>query len=147
TEQGLAYSVFGRYSANYNYPGVFYAGAETKSESTIKTLRSLLHEIQEMKKGEVTDEELSRAKESYLNSFVFNFDDKSEILNRLMTYEYYGYPKDFLERTKENIEKVTKADVARVAQKYLRPDKMRILVVGRDKDFDEALSDRKSTRL
>ena len=57
-----------------------------------------------------------------------------------MTYAYYGYPADFLQKTKENVEKVTKADVLRVARKHLQPDKVQILVVGRPDDFDEPLS-------
>ena len=140
SDQGLAYAVFGQYGANFDYPGQFYAGCMTKSQTTVEAIKSLLHEIELLKQEEVTDKELALAKESYLNSFVFNFDTKSEVVNRLMTYEYYGYPKDFLQQTKANIEKVTKAEVLRVAQKYLQPDKVRILVVGNDKDFDEPLS-------
>ena len=93
-----------------------------------------------MTESEVTEEELALAKESYLNSFVFNFDTKDEIVRRLMTYEYFGYPPDFLEKTKENVEKVTREDVLRVARKHLRHDKMQVLAVGRPQDFDEALS-------
>ena len=140
SDQGLAYSVFGRYSANYDYPGQFYVGCLTKSETTVQAVRSLLHEVELMKTENVTDKELSLAKEGYLNKYVFNFDTKSEVVSRLMTYEYYGYPKDFLQQTKENIEKVTKEDVRRVANKYLQPDKVRILVVGNVEDFDEPLS-------
>lgn len=140
SNQGLAYSVFGRYSANFTYPGEFYAGAETKAESTVKTIRAILHEVEELKKEPVSDDELARAKDSFLNSYVFNFDTNGEIVTRLMTYEYYGYPADFLQKTKANIEKVTKEDVLRVAQKYLQPDKVRILVVGPEKGLDEPLS-------
>jgi zinc protease len=57
-----------------------------------------------------------------------------------MTYEYFGYPSDFLQKTKANVEKVTKADVLRVARKHLQTDKMQILVVGRPEDFDQPLS-------
>lgn len=140
SDQGLAYAVFGQYGANYDYPGQFYVGCMTKSETTIQAVRSLLHEVELMKTESVTDEELALAKESYFNKYVFNFDTKSEVVSRLMTYEYYGYPNDFLQQTKDNIEKVTKADVQRVAQKYLQPDKVRILVVGKVEDFDEPLS-------
>jgi len=93
-----------------------------------------------MTQEEVTDEELALAKDGYLNSFVFNFDSKGQIINRLMTYAYYGYPADFLQKTKENVEKVTKADVLRVAQAHLRPDQVQILVVGRPDDLDKPLS-------
>lgn len=139
-QQGLAYAVFGQYGANYDYPGVFYIGCMTKSQSTVRATRALLKELQGMLTEEVTDEELKLAKDSFLNSFVFNFDTKGEIIRRIMTYEYYGYPKDFLERTRAAIEKVTREDVMRVARQYLKPDKVRILVLGNDKDFDESLS-------
>jgi predicted Zn-dependent peptidase len=56
-----------------------------------------------------------------------------------MTYAYYDYPLDFLQKTKENVEKVTKDDILRVAKKYLRPDEIQILAVGRPQDFDEPL--------
>ncbi|MBN1803802.1 MAG: insulinase family protein [Sedimentisphaerales bacterium] len=140
SREGLAYSVYGLYSANYDFPGIFYVGCQTKSEATIKAIRAMIEEVRKMTVSEVTDEELALSKDSYLNSFVFNFDTKGDIIDRLMTYAYYGYPQDFLQKTKENIEKVTRADVLRVAKKYLRPDDIQILAVGKPEDFDEPLS-------
>ena len=140
SEQGLAYAVFGIYSANYTYPGIFYVACMTSSETTAQAIRSLRHEVERMKTDEITEEELGLAKESFLNSFVFNFDTRREIINRQMTYEYYGYPQDFLEKTKTEVEKVTVEDVKRVAREYLQPDKTRLVVVGNDQDFDEPLS-------
>lgn len=140
SREGLAYSVFGAYSANFEYPGEFYVGCQTKSESTVYAIRAMLKEVEKMQEAEVTDEELALAKDSFLNSFVFNFDTRGEIVNRLMTYEYFGYPADFLMKTKANVEKVTKADVLRVARKHLKPDKVQILAVGKPADFGEPLS-------
>jgi zinc protease len=57
-----------------------------------------------------------------------------------MTYAYFGYPLDFLQKTRDNVEKVSKADVLRVASEHLKPDKIQILAVGRPQDFDEPLS-------
>ena len=140
SREGLAYSVFGIYSANYAFPGVFYVGCQTKSEATVRAIRAMTEEVRKMTESEVTDEELALARESYLNSFVFNFDTKGEIVARLMTYAYFGYPLDFLQKTKDSVEKVTKKDVLRVASEHLKPDKMQILAVGRSQDFDEPLS-------
>ena len=140
SRMGLAYAVFGVYSADYDHPGVFYVGCQTKSKSTAQAIRAMSEEVRKITEAEVTDEELALAKESYLNSFVFNFDSKAEIVRRLMIYHYFGYPEDFLQKTKENVEKVTKADVLRVARKHLQPDKVQILAVGRPQDFDEPLS-------
>jgi len=140
SREGLAYSVFGIYSANYAFPGIFYVGCQTKSEATVRAIRAMTEEVRKMTESEVTDEELALAKDSYLNSFVFNFDTKGEIVARLMTYAYFGYPLDFLQKTKDSVEKVTKKDVLRVAGEHLKPDKVQILAVGRSQDFDEPLS-------
>jgi zinc protease len=137
---GLAYSVYGYYGANFAHPGIFYVGCQTKSESTIQAIEAMTAEIFRMTQEDVTEEELAVAKESFLNSFVFNFDTRGEIINRLMIYDYYGYPADFLQRTKRGVESVTQADVRRVAQQHFHPDKMQILVVGRPGDFDRPLS-------
>jgi zinc protease len=140
TSEGLAYSVWGNYSASYLNPGVFSCGAQTKSQSTVYAIELMLKELERIQKEEVSDEELARAKDEYLNSYVFNFDSRAKVVNRMMTYAYYGYPLDFMDKVKEGVEKVTKADVLRVAKKYLRPDKVQILVVGKQEDFDKPLS-------
>ncbi len=140
SEQGLAYSVFGRYTANYRRSGIFYAGAATKSQTTVEAIRSIIHEIETIRKEPPTQKELKLAKQGYLNSFVFKFDTNREILDRLMTYEYYDYPKDFLRQFKEGIETVTAKEVTQVAKRYLFPDKVAILVVGNPSEFGQELS-------
>jgi predicted Zn-dependent peptidase len=140
SRQGLAYSVGGAYSADFDHPGLFVVSCQTKLKSTVHAINAMVEEVRKMTQEEVTDEELTLAKDSFLNSFVFNFQSEGQIVNRLVTYAYYGYPADFLQKTKENVEKVTKADVLRVARKHLKPDTVQILAVGRPDDFDEPLS-------
>lgn len=137
---GLAYSVFGQYVANYAHPGVMLVGCQTQSASTVKAIRGMVHELEQIVASRATPEELAIAKESYLNTFVFNFDTTGEMISRLMTYDYYGYPEDFLQKTKQAVEQVTVDDVLRAAKKHVQPDKLQILVVGRSEDFDESLS-------
>jgi predicted Zn-dependent peptidase len=119
---------------------MFTLSCQTKLKSTVQATEAIVAEVQKMTQEEVTDEELALAKESYLNSFVFNFESKGQAVTRLMTYAYYGYPADFLQKIKANVEKVTKADVLRVAKSHLRPDKLQILIVGRPDDCDKPLS-------
>jgi len=140
SRQGLAYSVGGAYGSDFDRPGMFFLSCQTKLDSTVHAIEAILGEVRKMTQAEVTTEELTLAKDAYLNSFVFNFDSKGQIINRLMTYAYYGYPADFLQKTKENVEKVTKADVLRAAREHLRPDKVQILVVGRPDNLDKPLS-------
>jgi zinc protease len=130
SRQGLAYSVYGYWSPRYDYPGVFIAGGQTRSDATVQFVKSLQTEIKRIQTQPVTPKELAFAKESTLNSFVFNFEDPAQTLSRLMRYEYYGYSSDFLFRYQKAVEATTAADVQRVAQKYLKPDSLVTLVVG-----------------
>jgi zinc protease len=140
SDMGLTYGIFGGVDDQYNYPGVFSIGTFTKLKSTAKAISAIIDEIKLVKEKGVTEEELKIAKESYFNKFVFNFDTKGEIVARKMVYEYYGLPLDFLEQARDKIEKVTVADVNSVAQKYLHPEKLVILVAGKEEDFDQPLS-------
>ncbi|MGH9862501.1 MAG: M16 family metallopeptidase [Candidatus Acidiferrales bacterium] len=140
SDLGLAYAVFATWSAEYDYPGTFYLRCDTKSESTVRAAQEVIKEIRGITAAPVTADELRVAKEGILNSFVFNFDTTAKIVRRLMNYEYYGYPRDFLDKFKANIEKVTADDVLRAAQKHLQPDRLVLLAVGRQQDFDQPLS-------
>jgi len=140
SDKGLAYSVFGSIGSSFVYPGVFQTGLQTKSETMAEAVEALKVEIAGIIDNPPTDDEMSRAKESILNSFVFRYDSKSEILGDQMLYAYYGLPSDFLEKYRASIENVTKEDVARVAKKYIHPDKLTLLVVGKAEDFDKPVS-------
>lgn len=130
SRQGLAYSVYGFWDVEYDYPGTFVAGGQTRSEATVPFIRGLLKEIDQLRRDPIAPSELAFAQESALNSFVFNFADPSQTLSRLMTYDYYGYPADFLFRYQRGVKATTISDVQRVAKTYLDPAKIVILVVG-----------------
>ncbi|NES04526.1 MAG: insulinase family protein [Okeania sp. SIO2F4] len=140
SRQGLAYSVSAYWSPNYDYPGVFVAGGQTRSDATVPFIESVKEEIKRIRTQPITEEELNHAKDSTLNSFIFNFQDPAQTLSRLMRYEYYDYPKDFIFRYRQELEKITVADVQRVAKKYLQPEKMVTLVVGNKEAIQPPLS-------
>jgi len=81
----------------------------------------VLDEVRRIRESEVTDEELDRAKQAFLQGYAFEYDSTAKIVNRLAFYEMYGYPADFNRRLRDGIEKVEKADILRVAQKHLDP--------------------------
>lgn len=140
SRQGLAYSVYGSWSPRYDYPGIFVAGGQTRSDATVPFIQGIFAEIKRIQNEPVTAQELAFAKDSVLNSFVFNFEDPGQTLSRLMRYEYYGYPADFLLRYRRQVEATTVADVQRVARTYLKPEKITTLVVGNATDIKPPLT-------
>ncbi len=138
--QGLAYSVGGGIGTGWDHPALSRFGADTKSRSTVESIQALYQQIANLKTEPINEEEMRRAKDSILNSFIFNFDTPEKVLREKMAYEFFGYPLDFLERYRAGIEKVTTADVAKIPPKYLHSGQMRVLVVGHAEDFDKPLT-------
>ena len=122
------------------HPGMFDISGSTQSAHTVDTLKAIGDEIEKIRTSEVTDEELQTAKDTVLNGFVFYFDRPSKTLNRLLTYEYFGYPKDFIFQYQKAIAAVTKADVLRVAKQYFQPKDLTYVAVGNPKDFGTPLT-------
>ncbi|GBF81858.1 M16 family metallopeptidase [Aphanothece sacrum] len=141
SRQGLAYSVYGSWNAGYDYPGMFVAGGQTRTETTVAFVESLMKEIDRLRSTPITSKELDDAKETILNSFVFKFENPSQTLSRLMTYEYYDYPQDFIFKYQQGVKNTTVEDIQRVAKKYLNLEGVVTLVVGNGEEIKPPLSD------
>ena len=140
SQRGLTYGAGGGIGANWDYPGLFRVQMSTKSGTTLESIEALRGEVRRMIESPATEAELSLAKESILNAFVFTMDTRAKALNQQVLLEFYGFPPDYYAKWPGLIEKVTAADVARVARTYMHPDKLAVLVVGNEKEFEKPLS-------
>lgn len=140
TNQGLAYNVGSHFDIGRRFTGSFVAETETKAETTAKVISLMKEIIAGMTKEEVTDQELSAARESIINSFMFGFTSPSAIVTQRARLEFYNYPSDYLEKYRDNIAKVSKADILNAAKKYLKPEQFKIVVVGDAAKFDKLLT-------
>jgi zinc protease len=140
TKRGLAYSVGGGIGSNFGHPGILQVSIGTKSQSTFEAIQAASEDIEGLAKQPITDDEIQKAKDAILNAFIFRLDSPDKILGERMTYEYYGYPPDWLDKYQAEVKKVTAADVNRVATKYLHRDQLAVLVIGNTKEFDKALA-------
>ncbi len=138
---GYAYSIGADWQANYDHPGLFRIGGSARSEVTTKTVSAILEQVSSMRTDPVSDQELKTAKDTVLNSVVFDFERPSQTLGRLLTYDYFGYPGDFLTKYQEAVSRVTKEDILRVAKAHFAPDKLLIVAVGNSSKFQKPLSD------
>jgi zinc protease len=140
TKAGLAYSVGGGVGSGWDHKGLTVLSIGTKSETTVEAIKGLWEQVDLLKKDAPSELEMKRAKDAILNSFIFNFDTPAKVLREQETYEFYGYPKDFLERYRAGVEKVTAADVLRVANQYVHKEELKVLVVGNASEFDKQLA-------
>jgi len=111
-------------------PGPFSAGGAIVREHTGPAIREILSEIRAMRSALVAEDELADAKANLVRELPARFESTNETASSLAALAVYGLPLDEFATRPARIEKVTRDDVRRVAEKYLDPDAMRIIVVG-----------------
>jgi zinc protease len=142
TQKGLAYSVSGRVASDWDHPGLALLFLTTKTETTGAGIQALLDEVRAVQSTEPpTEEEIERARQGLLASFIFNADSSRKILNQQLNLELYGYPLDWLSRYRAGLEAVTAAQVREAAARHLHPDDFTLLVVGPAEGRDRPLTD------
>ncbi len=139
SDLGLAYSVFGQYGMNTFYPGQFYAGVMTKSSTTAEAIDAIIEQINRLQNEPITEEELQKTKDQFLNSLVFRYDSYEKVLNERLSNEYQGLSEDAFDEYVEGVKATTVEDVQEVAREYLRPESMQILVVGNKEEIGDQL--------
>ena len=138
-EEGLAYSVGTAFPTSTRDISLFRATAQTKNENVPRAVTVILEEMRRIQEQPVPQDELNRAKEALVNSFVFRFTSRFGIVVQLMTLEFNGYPADYLDTLLDRYRGVTVADVQRVAREYLHPDAATILIIGDPDKFETAM--------
>ena len=143
TQLGLAYEVGGGLAFGWDHPATFQAVVVTQSATTVDAIQQTYKVLDGLTTQPFTEEELKRAKDNILNSFLFRYDTKDKVLAERVRLEFYGYPPDYLETYKAALEKVTVADLNAAAKQYIHPDKYAVLVVGNGAEIKPGLDDLK----
>ncbi len=132
TTRGLAYRVGSRISAGTDY-GTFRVAVSTRSSKAKEVIGIVEEHIRRISdENDVTKEELDLAKNSILTKLVFSFDSAYKVAIRRALYFIYGYPSDYWKIYRDRTASVTIDDVHRVAHKYIKPNGLKTLVVGKN---------------
>lgn len=130
SDEGLAYSAGSNFGLGTYYPGVFRAAFQSKNPTTSQAIDIIMEEVNRVRTSKVTPEELETAKNSIVEFFPRIFATASQIAGTFAQDEYTKRRPDYWATYRDRIRAVTAEDVQRVADKYLQPDKMVVLVVG-----------------
>lgn len=120
-------------------PGPFVIAAPVRNEVTRESVSEMLAELRRIRTGDIEDGELDDTKNYLMGVFPATVQTASDIAGRLVDMELYGLPEDYFDRYRETIAAVSKDDIARVAQKYLDPDRVLIVIVGNANQIREPL--------
>ena len=134
SNEGLAYSVRSTLAPKVDYPGDFRAGFESKNATVALATKIVFDEIEKLRTGLVTPDELETAKRGIVETFPRQFESKPQMLRVFVNDEWTKRPADFWRTFRRKVDAVTAEDLQRVARKHLDPGRMALLVVG---DWDE----------
>ena len=126
-ELGQSYTLGGNYTPGIDM-GVSAFFVSTTSEQVKKVQEILLSQIKELQTTDVTNEELNHTKTYLKGTFAMGLETNSALAFASSLDELYGLGFSHYKTYDQEIDRVTKADIKRLAQKYLDPQKCAVVL-------------------
>ena len=134
---GYTYGACSRFDMRQS-AGPFTASAEIVAAKTDSGLIEFMKELNAIR-DTVPVEELNKAKRFLQLSLPGDFETTQQIANQLIPVVLYGLPLDYYNGFVANVDKITQADVQRVARQYINPSSLAIVIVGDRKSIEAGL--------
>jgi zinc protease len=135
-EQGLAYSVSSDFVGGSQFPGFFYAGLQTKIDTTSQAIKSLFSVIDSMKQVPVSGEELADMKLYYEGSLPRRAESYGQVAGLLVDREFFGLPDGYWESEIRQIQQLTPQKIQELAQRYLDTENFVLALVSKRRELD-----------
>src|SRR5205809_875147 len=128
-KRGLAYAVFSGLSA-YRDAGSFTVYAGCANEAVGEVIDLVVEELKQVKQSPVPEAELQRAKDHLKGSLMLSLENTASRMSHLARQEIYFDRQFGLDETLQGIERVTTAEVQRVAVDLFRDGSLSATVLG-----------------
>jgi len=128
-KQGLAYAVYSELNT-YRDTGCLSIYAGTSLESAERVVQSILKEFREIKQGEITQEEMRRAKDHLKGSLMLSLESTSSRMMNLARQELYFGRFPSLDELLQSIENVTVDQVQAIATEFFHGERIALTVLG-----------------
>jgi predicted Zn-dependent peptidase len=128
-KQGLAYSIFSELNP-YKDTGCLAVYAGTSRESALKVVQSVVQEFRAVKSGELTEEEIKRAKDQLKGSLMLSLESSMARMSNLARQEMYHDRFMGMDEIIAKIEEVSREDVVQSANEMFQTDKVAVTVLG-----------------
>lgn len=112
-KQSLAYTVRSMY---LKHKGILFVTAGIEIEQYEKALQCILKEMEDMRLGNITEEEIANAKANLVTAYKSLEDKQSSIINFYMGQRFLGVTDD-IETMIEKINGVTKEEIVKIAER------------------------------
>lgn len=138
-DKGYTYGAYSRLSANRYGAGTFSATAKVRNMVTDSAVVEAIKEINRIKTEPVDPQMLRDTKAKYVGNFIMGLEDPQTVARYALNIKLNDLPKNFYTTYLQKINAVTADDVTRVANKYIKPENARIVIVGKGSEVLENL--------
>jgi predicted Zn-dependent peptidase len=128
-DKGYSYSPDSSISARHG-GALWILSAEITAEHTAAALGEIFREIDRLQREEPAEAELTPVKNYRAGIFVISNSSPNGVLGQLSFMDLHGLPDDFLTHWVANIRSVTPAQVSEMARRFVRPERMTVVVAG-----------------
>ena len=138
-ELGLCYSVYSEITGTAGkIPGLFLAYIGTSPETARQAIEEIINTIEVFQNFPHEEESLEDVKRYLLGSQVFQFESNPSWMQLIAERDEFDLEEDFLIRERQIFQEITLDDIAELSQNYIHPQKLNIMVVGKNslKDFE-----------
>lgn len=129
-KRGLTYGVSTNISQMHG-AAVWTVSMSTKNESAAEAVALLKQQWQRAAAGDITAAEVDKAKAYLTGSLPLGFTSTSSIAGALNAMQADGYDSEYVNRLNDMISAVTLDDVNAAAKKWLKPDDLTFVIVGK----------------
>lgn len=137
-DKGYTYGAYSSLSSD-ELVGNFSASASVRNEVTDSSVVEFMKELNNVRNEKVSDEEMRLAINSISGSFARSLESPQTVASFAINTEIQKLPNDYYATYLQRVQAVTKEDIQRVAQKYIRPDNAYITVVGKASEVADKL--------
>ncbi len=128
-KHGFTYGSYSK-TGSGRFQSRFSSTAQVRSEKADSAVAEIIREIENMREGKMTQEELDGAKALYNGSFALGMEDPAKTATYASNILINGLPKDYYRTFLQKVNAVTLSDVQRASKKYFEKDNSRIVIVG-----------------
>ncbi len=137
-KEGLTYGARGGFSSGKE-PGILTVSTFTRPERAGDTVKALLEEVENIREIPPSAEELTDAKSYIIGSFTLSMETPQDVAGKVWDLKFHELPYDWYDAYLAEVERQTSSGIQDFARRRVKPDKLKIVVVGKSDEIGPQL--------
>ncbi len=120
-------------------PGIFEVSSDVRNEVTGETVDEVIAELNRIRDTLPSRDEMNMVKNYTVGLFPIQLETPQQVAGRVVAVELYHLPKNYYRNYRDNVMKVSASDIRAAARKYIRPDRLSIVLSGNSQEIMDKL--------